>query len=124
MTQIPTDTLVRTVRTCVSGSDLHRCHSLPEHAKGRSMGHELIAAVEEAGPEAADERLLASLLALSDVYLAGFHATHAGQVGPGTTATVIGDGAVGPFTVLAAHRHGAERIRHIATARADALGPR
>jgi threonine dehydrogenase-like Zn-dependent dehydrogenase len=65
--------------------------------------------------------LLPSLLTLSDVYLTGYHAAFKGQVGPGKTVTVIGDGAVGLSAVLAATRMGAERVilmgRH--TARTD-----
>jgi len=61
-------------------------------------------------PTTADEGLLASLLALSDVYLTGHHAAHMGQVAPGRTVTVVGDGAVGLSAVLASRRLGAERI--------------
>jgi len=177
--QHPTDAIVRTVRACVCGSDLHRYHSMPARDTGRSMGHELIGVVEETGaavtsvkpgdfvvvpfswqdntcvfcregvqtsclhggfygtreaaglqaeraripqadgslvvvpgidPDTADEGLLASLLALSDVYLTGYHAAHMGRVAPGATVTVIGDGAVGLSAVLASRRLGAERI--------------
>ena len=177
--RFPTDAIVRTVRACVCGSDLHRYHSMPASTTPRSMGHELIAVVEEVGPEvttvrpgdfvvapfawqdntcafcregmqtaclhggfygtpeaaglqaefaripqadgslvvvpdvdpdAADESLLNSLLALSDVYLTGYHAAHMAQVGPGKTVTVIGDGAVGLSAVLASRTLGAERI--------------
>ncbi len=177
--QQPTDAVVRVVRACVCGSDLHRYRSLPASGTGRPMGHELIGVVEETGsavtavhpgdfvvapfsfqdntcafcregfhtscvdggwygspetgglqaelaripladgslvvvpdtdPTTADPSLLASLLALSDVYLTGHHAAHMGRVGPGTTVTVIGDGAVGLSAVLASRRLGAERI--------------
>jgi threonine dehydrogenase-like Zn-dependent dehydrogenase len=47
--QEPTDALVRTVRACVCGSDLHPYHSLPVSERGRPMGHELIGIVEETG---------------------------------------------------------------------------
>lgn len=47
----PTDALVRTIRACVCGSDLHPYHDMPAREHGRSMGHELIAVVEEVGPE-------------------------------------------------------------------------
>ncbi|WP_211373494.1 zinc-binding dehydrogenase [Agromyces allii] len=184
-----TDAIVRAVRSCVCGSDLHPYHSMPHGEHGTAMGHELIAVVEQVGsavttvkagdfviapfafqdntcvfcregfqtscvhggwyggangglqaelaripqadgslvvvpgvdPTTADESLLASLLALSDVYLTGFHAAHMGRVEPGKTVTVIGDGAVGLSAVLASKRLGAERIilmgRH--TARTD-----
>ncbi len=177
--QHPTDAIVRTVRACICGSDLHPYHSLPASEHGLSMGHELIGVVEETGaevtsvkkgdfviapfafqdntcvfcregfqtacihggwygtpqvpglqaelaripladgslvkvpdvaPATADEGLLASLLTLSDVYLTGYHAAHMGQVEPGKTVTVIGDGAVGLSAVLAAKQLGAERI--------------
>jgi len=61
-------------------------------------------------PEGTDESLMPSLLTLSDVYLTGYHAASAGNVGPGMTVTVIGDGAVGLSAVLAAHQMGAETI--------------
>lgn len=76
-------------------------------------------------PADVDEKLLPSLLTLSDVYLTGYHAAHMGNAGPGKTVTVIGDGAVGLSAVLAATQLGAEKIilmgRH--TARTD-LGRR
>lgn len=185
----PTDAVVRVVRACVCGSDLHPYHSLPSTPAGSAMGHEFIGIVEEIGAEVrtlnkgdfvispfayqdntcvfcregvhtscvhggfygtgdvgggqaeairvpqadgtlvragigaseADDTLLASLLTLSDVYLTGFHAAHAGRVSAGKTVTVIGDGAVGLSAVLASAELGAERIilmgRH--TARTD-----
>lgn len=61
-------------------------------------------------PDTADESLLASLLTLSDVYLTGYHGAHIGHVGPGSTVTVIGDGAVGLSAVLASAQLGAEQI--------------
>ncbi|WP_431804887.1 zinc-binding dehydrogenase [Microbacterium sp. bgisy203] len=177
--QHPTDAIVRTVRSCICGSDLHPYHSQKEGTRGRPVGHELIAVVEEVGadvrtlrpgdfviatfafqdntcvycreglqtscvhggyygrpdtgglqaslaripwadgslvkvpdvdPDAADPGLLASLLTLSDVYLTGYHAAHVGDVGPGRTVAVIGDGAVGLSGVLAARELGAERV--------------
>jgi len=171
--QDPTDAIVRTVRACICGSDLHPYHSLPKTAEGQSMGHELIGVVEEIGsevtsvrpgdfvivpfaysdntcvfcreglhtacvhggwygtpqaaglqaeygrvpladgslvkvpdidPATADEALLASLLTLSDVYLTGYHGAHMGEVAPGRTVTVVGDGAVGLGAVLTHRR--------------------
>ena len=43
----PTDAIVRTVRACVCGSDLHPYHNMPRNDAGNPMGHELIAVVEE-----------------------------------------------------------------------------
>jgi threonine dehydrogenase-like Zn-dependent dehydrogenase len=57
-----------------------------------------------------DEAMLASLLTLSDVYGTGWHAAVRGGVTPGSTVTVIGDGAVGLLAVLSARQLGAERI--------------
>lgn len=61
-------------------------------------------------PTDVDTALLPSLLALSDVYLTGYHAAHMGRVAPGKTVTVIGDGAVGLSAVLASRRMGTEKI--------------
>jgi threonine dehydrogenase-like Zn-dependent dehydrogenase len=49
--QQPTDALVRVVRACVCGSDLHPYHSMPESRDGVPMGHEFIGVVEESGAE-------------------------------------------------------------------------
>ena len=61
-------------------------------------------------PVGEDSALLPSLLTLSDVFCTGHHAAVTAGVGPRTTVTVIGDGAVGLSAVLAAKRLGAERI--------------
>ncbi|MFC5823514.1 zinc-dependent alcohol dehydrogenase family protein [Nonomuraea insulae] len=61
-------------------------------------------------PVGEDSALLPSLLTLSDVFATGHHCAVTAGVGPGTTATVIGDGAVGLMAVLSARRLGAERI--------------
>ncbi|HEY0509530.1 MAG TPA: alcohol dehydrogenase catalytic domain-containing protein, partial [Blastococcus sp.] len=47
--QAPTDAVVRVVRSCVCGSDLHPYHSMPPSAAGSPMGHEFIGVVEETG---------------------------------------------------------------------------
>jgi threonine dehydrogenase-like Zn-dependent dehydrogenase len=61
-------------------------------------------------PVGADDALLPSLLTRSDVFPTGHHGAATAGVGPRTTVTVIGDGAVGLSAVLAARRLGAERI--------------
>ena len=61
-------------------------------------------------PVAPDSALMSSLLTLSDVFCTGHHCAVTAGVGPRTTVTVIGDGAVGLSAVLAAKRLGAERI--------------
>jgi threonine dehydrogenase-like Zn-dependent dehydrogenase len=58
----------------------------------------------------ADEALMPALLSLSDVMGTGHHAARVARVGPGKSAVVIGDGAVGLCAVIAAKRLGAERI--------------
>jgi threonine dehydrogenase-like Zn-dependent dehydrogenase len=45
----PTDAIVRVVRACVCGSDLHPYHSMPASEQGKPMGHEFIGVVEELG---------------------------------------------------------------------------
>ncbi|ESP87020.1 zinc-dependent alcohol dehydrogenase family protein [Candidatus Halobonum tyrrellensis] len=57
-----------------------------------------------------DEDVLESLLPLTDVLSTGHHAAVSAGVGPGDTAVVVGDGAVGLCGVLAANRLGAERV--------------
>ncbi|MBK3639893.1 zinc-dependent alcohol dehydrogenase family protein [Streptomyces sp. MBT33] len=56
------------------------------------------------------EELWPSLLAVSDVMGTGWWAADAAEVGPGSTAVVVGDGAVGLCAVIAAKEMGAERI--------------
>lgn len=166
----PTDAIVRVVRACVCGSDLHPYHSMPPAPDGQPMGHEFVGVIEEVGSEVSnvrkgdfvigpfayadntcpacrdgfqtacphggffsaaqaealrvpqadgtlvpteattDEDTLKSLLTLSDVFLTGHHGAHMGRVGPGSSVTVIGDGAVGLSAVLASKRLGAEQI--------------
>jgi threonine dehydrogenase-like Zn-dependent dehydrogenase len=164
--EAPTDAVVRVVRACVCGSDLHPYHSMPASAEGTPMGHEFIGVAEEVGSEVAtirrgdfviapfayfdntcvfcreglstscehggffrtaqaeairvplaDGTLVkapvgedSALLTLSDVLITGHHAAVRGQVGKGSSVTVIGDGAVGLLAVLAAKRLGAEQI--------------
>jgi threonine dehydrogenase-like Zn-dependent dehydrogenase len=54
--------------------------------------------------------LIPSLLAASDVLGTGWFAADAANVQPGSTAVVVGDGAVGLLAVLSAKQMGAERI--------------
>ncbi|MFT4264010.1 MAG: alcohol dehydrogenase catalytic domain-containing protein [Nocardioides sp.] len=53
---------------------------------------------------------LPDLLTLSDVFPTGYHAAFSAGVTPGSTAVVVGDGAVGLLGVLSARILGAERI--------------
>jgi threonine dehydrogenase-like Zn-dependent dehydrogenase len=47
----PTDAVVRVVRSCVCGSDLHPYHDLPVSSGGTTMGHEFLGVVEEVGAD-------------------------------------------------------------------------
>lgn len=57
-----------------------------------------------------DASLIPSLLTLSDVMATGWHAAIAAGVTKGSTAVVVGDGAVGLCGVIAAAQLGAERV--------------
>jgi len=57
-----------------------------------------------------DDAMLPALLTLSDVMATGWDAAVSAGVAPGSTAVVVGDGAVGLCGVLAARQLGAERI--------------
>jgi threonine dehydrogenase-like Zn-dependent dehydrogenase len=61
-------------------------------------------------PAGFDEKLIPSLLSLSDVMSTGYHAAKKARIEPGQTVTVIGDGAVGLSAVIAAKLMGASRI--------------
>src|SRR3954469_22781487 len=61
-------------------------------------------------PVGEDDELMPSLLTLSDVLGTGHHAAVVSEVGPGKSAAVVGDGAVGLCGVIAAKRLGAEQI--------------
>jgi threonine dehydrogenase-like Zn-dependent dehydrogenase len=61
-------------------------------------------------PVGEDDALMPSLLTLSDVMGTGHHAAVVAKVGPGKSAAVVGDGAVGLCAVIAAKRLGAEQI--------------
>jgi threonine dehydrogenase-like Zn-dependent dehydrogenase len=61
-------------------------------------------------PVGEDDALMPSLLTLSDVMGTGHHAAVVAEVGPGKSAAVVGDGAVGLCGVIAARRLGAEQI--------------
>ncbi|MFF7969707.1 zinc-binding dehydrogenase [Streptomyces sp. NPDC007905] len=166
----PTDAVIRTVATCVCGSDLWPYRGLEPVDEPHPIGHEYVGVVEEVGSEvtsvrpgqfvvgsfatsdntcpnclngyqssclhrefmttcqadyvripnahgtlvATDEHpageLVPSLLAVSDVMGTGWYAAVAAEVRPGSTAVVVGDGAVGLCGVIAAKELGAERI--------------
>ncbi|MGO4569585.1 zinc-dependent alcohol dehydrogenase family protein [Rhizobium sp. 2YAF20] len=60
--------------------------------------------------EIPSDDLIPSLLAVSDVLGTGWYAADAAGVQEGSTAVVVGDGAVGLMGVLAAKRMGAARV--------------
>ena len=49
----PTDALVRVVRSCICGSDLHPYHDMPASVEGAPMGHEFVGVVEAVGSDVA-----------------------------------------------------------------------
>ncbi|MEV0643438.1 zinc-dependent alcohol dehydrogenase family protein [Streptomyces sp. NPDC050619] len=166
----PTDAVIRTVATCVCGSDLWSYRGINPVTEPQPIGHEYVGIVEEVGsdvstvrpgqfvigsfiasdntcpicragyhtscqhrdfpngcqaeyvrvpladgtlvatPEQPAEELIPSLLALSDVMGTGWYAAKAAEVKPGSTAVVVGDGAVGLSGVIAAKELGAERV--------------
>jgi len=63
-----------------------------------------------ATPYMPSDDLIPSLLAASDVLGTGWFAADAANVRPGSTAAIVGDGAVGLCAVIAAKQMGAERI--------------
>jgi threonine dehydrogenase-like Zn-dependent dehydrogenase len=63
--QAPTDALVRVLRACICGSDLHPYRSMPASAQGTPMGHEFLGVVEEVGSDV-------STLTRGDVVIAPF----------------------------------------------------
>jgi threonine dehydrogenase-like Zn-dependent dehydrogenase len=61
-------------------------------------------------PVEKDDELMPSLMTLTDVMGTGHHAALAANVGPGKSAAIVGDGAVGLCSVIAARRLGAEQV--------------
>ncbi|MFE3442464.1 zinc-binding dehydrogenase [Nocardia sp. NPDC059180] len=47
----PTDAVVRIVKSCICGSDLHPYHSMAASAEGSPMGHEAVGVVEDIGAD-------------------------------------------------------------------------
>ncbi|MFG2026177.1 zinc-dependent alcohol dehydrogenase family protein [Streptomyces sp. NPDC048825] len=63
-----------------------------------------------ATPDLPADEFVPSLLAVSDVMGTGWYAAVAAEVKPGSTAVVVGDGAVGLCGIIAAKELGADRI--------------
>src|SRR5579859_6304793 len=49
--QQSTDAIVRVVRACICGSDLHPYHHMAPNSAGNSIGHEFVGVVEDTGSE-------------------------------------------------------------------------
>jgi len=47
----PSDAIVRVVRACVCGSDLHPYRDMPASEHGRPIGHEFLGVIEEVGSD-------------------------------------------------------------------------
>lgn len=54
--EAPTDAVVRIVRACICGSDLHPYHSMAHDSAGTPMGHEFLGLVEAVGADVATLR--------------------------------------------------------------------
>ncbi len=132
----PTDAVVRITHACICGSDLWPYRGIDAWKPGWRIGHEWMGVVEDVGAEvrtvkredrvlapfadgtlvglppwmADDDARLTALLPLTDVMATGHHAARSAGITPGTTAAIVGDGAVALCGVLAARRLGAARI--------------
>ena len=91
---------------CVDGGVL--AGGQGEHARVTQAEGSLVRVGDQG--EVPDDATCPALLTLSDVMATGWHAAVASGVAPGSTAVVVGDGAVGLCGVLAARQLGAERI--------------
>lgn len=54
--QAPTDALVRVLRSCICGSDLHPYRNMKPSTEGRPIGHEFLGVIEEVGADVATLR--------------------------------------------------------------------
>jgi threonine dehydrogenase-like Zn-dependent dehydrogenase len=90
---------------CVQAQFVSRIGTQAERARIPLADGTLVAT-----PGMPDDDLIPSLLAASDVLGTGWFGAVAAEAGPGKTVAVVGDGAVGLLSVLAARRLGAERV--------------
>ena len=97
-------------RASYQSSCIHRQPGAPTGAQAKYARIPLADGTLVATPDMPSDDLIPSLLAASDVLGTGWFAASAAAVGPGKTAAVVGDGAVGLLGVLAARQLGAERI--------------
>jgi threonine dehydrogenase-like Zn-dependent dehydrogenase len=117
----PTDALVVVNRAAICGSDLWPYNLMEPSETGSRIGTgdgaqaEALRVPQADGtlvvlPVGKDDALMPSFLTLTDVMGTGHHAAVAANVGPGKTAAVVGDGAVGLCGVMASRRVGVEQI--------------
>ncbi|GAB85412.1 zinc-dependent alcohol dehydrogenase family protein [Gordonia rubripertincta] len=102
-----------TCEICRAGYQSRCVHAEPMGAIGTQAEYARVPHADGtlvATPGQPDADLIPSLLAASDVLGTGWFGAVAAEVGPGKTAAVVGDGAVGLLAVLAAQRLGADRI--------------
>jgi threonine dehydrogenase-like Zn-dependent dehydrogenase len=98
---------------CQAGYQSRCVHSQPAAPEGAQAPRLRVALADGtlvATPDIPLADLVPSLLAASDVLGTGWFGAVAAEVGPGKTVAVVGDGAVGLLSVLAAKQLGAERI--------------
>jgi threonine dehydrogenase-like Zn-dependent dehydrogenase len=98
---------------CQAGYQSRCVHSQPAAPEGAQAPRLRVALADGtlvATPDIPPADLVPSLLAASDVLGTGWFGAVAAEVGPGKTVAVVGDGAVGLLSVLAAKQLGAERI--------------
>src|SRR5690606_16182684 len=75
--QHPNDAIVKVLRTCICGSDLHLYHGMvPDTRVGSTFGHEFIGLVEAVGSsvekiKVGDTVLVSFILPAANVYFAG-----------------------------------------------------
>jgi threonine dehydrogenase-like Zn-dependent dehydrogenase len=107
-----------TCEICQAGYQTSCVHKEPVRgAQSERMRVPLADGTLVATPEEPTSDLVPSLLAASDVLGTAWFAAVAAEARPGKTVAVVGDGAVGLLSVLAASQLGAERViamsRHV-----------
>ncbi|MQY14547.1 putative zinc-binding alcohol dehydrogenase [Streptomyces sp. RB5] len=100
--------------TCAHCRNGYQSHCVQRHVMGTCQADHVRIPNAQGTLVALDdvpgEEFWPGLLAVSDVMGTGWYAAEAAEVRPGSTAVVVGDGAVGLCAVIAAKESGAERI--------------
>jgi threonine dehydrogenase-like Zn-dependent dehydrogenase len=102
-----------TCEICQAGYQTHCIHRGPGAPTGAQSQYARISLADGTlvpTPGMPGEDLIPSLLAASDVLGTGWFAAVAAEAGPGQAVAVVGDGAVGLLSVLAARQLGADRV--------------